>query len=223
MYSRTERVLGSDKLEKIKNSKVAILGVGGVGGYVAEMFCRIGVNNITLVDFDIIDVSNLNRQVVSLNSNIGFYKVEEFKKRLLDINPKINITICNLKIEKQNIQDFLNDKLDYVIDAIDDINAKLEIAKYCTQNNINIISSMGTGNRYKDIPQFEVIDIYKTSYDKLAKKFRSLLKENNISKYTVCYTKQPPEKTQALGSVVYYPLMCAGTITSFVVNKLIEK
>lgn len=222
MFSRTERVMGKNNLELLSNCNIAVLGVGGVGGYIAEMMVRLGVMNITIVDFDVIDVSNLNRQIVALNSNIGCYKVEELKKRLLDINPNCKVLACNEKLTKDNVPSLLNQNFNFVIDAIDDIFAKVEIAKFCTQNNINIISSMGTGNRYKQIPQFEVTDVFKTSYDKLAKKFRKLLKEQNITSLTVCYTKQPPEETKALGSVVYYPLMCAGTIVSFVINKLLN-
>lgn len=222
MYSRTEIVMGSENLQKIKQSSVAVLGVGGVGGYVAEMLARTGVMNITLVDFDKIDVSNLNRQIIATTKNIGKFKVEEFKNRLEDINPNCNVTIFNTKLTEITIPQIINNSFNFVIDCIDDISAKVDLAKFCTKNNINLISSMGTGNRYKDIPQFEVTDISKTSYDKLAKKLRKLLKDEGITKLTVCYTKQPPEKTESLGSVVYYPLMCAGAITSFVINKIIN-
>ncbi len=221
MYSRIERIIGEEKLEKIKKSSVAVIGVGGVGGYIAEMLVRTGVQNITLVDFDKIDVSNINRQIIATTKNIGKYKVEEFKKRLLDINPKLNLTTYNLKITKQEIPKVIDLSLDFVIDAIDDIPAKVELIKYCVKNNINIISSMGTGNRYKT-PQFEITDISKTSYDKLAKKLRKLLKDEGINNLPVCYTKEPVEVTDSLGSVVYYPLMCAGTITSYVINKILE-
>lgn len=223
MYSRIERVIGKQKLEKLKNSKIAVLGVGGVGGYIAEMLVRSGVNNITIVDYDKIDISNLNRQIVALNNNIGCYKVEELKKRLLNINPNCNVVDIKQKLTEDSIRKIINTSFNFVIDAIDDILAKVEIAKFCTKNKVNLISSMGTGNRYRDIPCFEIADISKTSYDKLAKKMRKLLKEQNIHNLTVCYTKQPPEETTSLGSVVYYPLMCAGAITSYVVNKILDE
>ena len=222
MNSRTERIIGKEKLNKILNSNIAILGVGGVGGYVVEMLARTGVNNLTIVDFDKIDVSNLNRQIISLQSNIGHYKTTALKNRILDINPNCQIKEKNIKISKENIKEILNEKYDFVIDAIDDVNAKIAIAKYCEDNNIKLISSMGTGNRYKEIPNFEVCDISKTSYDKLAKKIRKMLKEENVKNLTVVYSKQPCEQTDQLGSIVYYPLMCAGTIVSYVVNKIIE-
>lgn len=222
MQSKTQIVIGSENVEKLKNSNIAILGVGGVGGYVAEMIARLGVENITIVDFDKISVSNLNRQIIALNSTIGKYKVEVLKSRILDINPKCNVVEVNSKISSQNVDKILNNNFDYVVDCIDDIPAKIAVIKYCKENKLKIVSSMGTGNRYK-MPHFEVGDISKTSYDKLAKKLRKLLKDEGITSLDVIYTKEEIEKTEALGSVVYYPLMCAGTIVSFVVNKIIEK
>ena len=176
MQSRTSIVIGKENVEKLKNSKIAVLGVGGVGGYVVEMLARLGVENLTIVDFDTISVSNLNRQIIALNSNINLFKVDCFKQRLTDINPNIKVEAINQKICKENIDEILNKNFDYVIDAIDDIPAKVFVAKYCFENNIKIVSSMGTGNRYK-MPVFEVCDISKTSYDKLAKEF---LKKNKI-------------------------------------------
>ena len=221
MFSRTERVIGKDKLQKIKSSKIAILGLGGVGGYVAEMFARLGVENLTIVDCDKIEVSNLNRQIIALNSTLNCYKTTAFKNRILDINPNCRIVEKNIKISSQNTAEILSEKYDFVVDAIDDIPAKIAVVKFCQQNNIKLISSMGTGNRYK-LPQFEVCDISKTSYDKLAKKLRKLLKDEGVEHLTVVYTKEPCEKTEGLGSMVYYPLMCAGTIVSHVTNEIIK-
>lgn len=222
MQSRTSRVIGEENVKKLSNSNIAVLGVGGVGGYVVEMFARLGVKNLTIVDFDTISVSNLNRQIIALKSNINCLKVEEFKNRILNINPDCSVAAVAKKITKENVGEILNKKFDFVIDAIDDIPAKIEVAKYCQENNIKLISSMGTGNRYK-MPKFEVSDITKTSYDKLAKKLRKLLKEQGVENLTVVYTKEEAEKTEGLGSVVYYPLMCAGTIVSYVTNCLIER
>ncbi len=222
MQSRTSRVIGEENVKKLSNSNIAVLGVGGVGGYVVEMFARLGVKNLTIVDFDTISISNLNRQIIALKSNINCLKVEEFKKRILNINPDCCVEAVAKKITKENVEEILNKPFDFVIDAIDDIPAKIEVAKHCQENNIKLISSMGTGNRYK-MPKFEVSDITKTSYDKLAKKLRKLLKEQGVENLTVVYTKEEAEKTEGLGSVVYYPLMCAGTIVSYVTNCLIEK
>lgn len=222
MFSRTIRVIGKDNFKKLQNATVAVLGVGGVGGYVSEMLCRMGIENLTLVDFDSIDISNLNRQIIATTQNIGKLKVEEFKKRLLSINPNCKVTIYNTKLDNVTIPQIINCNYNFVADCIDDISAKVCLAKFCTENKINIVSSMGTGNRYRGNPQFEITDISKTSYDKLAKKLRKLLKDEGITHLPVCYTKNPPEKTEDLGSVVYYPLMCAGVITSYIVNKILE-
>lgn len=222
MYTRTELVIGEENLQKIKNSNILIFGVGGVGGFVVEMLVRLGVEKITIVDFDQVDKTNLNRQIIALNSNIGKNKVDLFYDRAKQINEKCQIIkICN-KLTKDNIESFFTTKFTYVIDCIDDVNAKVFLAKFCFENNIKLISSMGTGNRFRGNPQFEVEDIFKTSYDKLAKKIREMLKKENVKKLTVVYTKQPPEKTKGLGSVVYYPLICAGTIVSFVTNEILK-
>lgn len=221
MDSRTERVIGKENLEKIINSNIAVLGLGGVGGYVVEMLVRMGVSKITIVDCDNVDISNLNRQIIALNSTLNCAKTTAFKNRITDINPKCNVVEKNIKLDKENIAEILTEKYTFVIDAIDDIPAKISVAKYCKDKGLNLISSMGTGNRYK-MPKFEVADISKTSYDKLAKKLRKMLKDEGIENLKVVYTKEPCEKTEQLGSVVYYPLMCAGTITSYVINKIIE-
>lgn len=222
MTSKTELVIGKENMQKLKNSNILVLGVGGVGGYVAEMFVRVGVEKLTIVDFDKVDKTNINRQTIAYLSTVGKNKVEVFEKKAKDINANCRLVSYLCRISGDNLNQIFNDKFDYVVDAIDDIKAKVEIAKYCYKNSINLISSMGTGNRYKGIPQFEVCDIYKTSYDKLAKKLRKLLKDEGVESLQVVYTKQQPQKTEALGSVVYYPLMCAGTIVSFVTNKILE-
>lgn len=221
MFSRTNRVIGEEKLNKIMSSHMAVLGVGGVGGYVVEMLTRLGVGKLTIIDFDKIDISNLNRQIIATNNNLNCYKTTEFVKRIKSINPNCEVVEKTQKITAENISELLNEKYDYVIDAIDDINAKVGVAKFCNDNNLKLVSSMGTGNRYK-MPQFEVTDISKTSYDKLAKKLRKLLKDKGVEKLNVVYTKEPSEQTESLGSVVYYPLMCAGTIVSFVTNEILK-
>ena len=221
MFSRTTRVIGEENLTKIKNSNIAVLGVGGVGGYVVEMLVRLGVEKLTLVDFDKVDLSNFNRQLIATNETVNMLKVEAFKNRILKINKTCLVTVKPEKISSENISKILNEKYDYIIDAIDDLKAKVEIAKFCQKNNLKLISSMGTGSRYK-MPNFEVADISKTSYDKLAKKLRKMLKDEGVEKLTVVYTKEPIEPTTNLGSIVYYPLMCAGVITSFVTNEIIK-
>ena len=222
MDDRTKLVIGED-YSKIKNCHIAVLGVGGVGGYVVEMLARLGVEKLTVVDFDIFDKTNLNRQILALNTTIGRQKCFVAKERIAQINPKCNVYAVNEKINRENISTILCERYDYVIDAIDDIPAKIEVIKFCKQNDIPLVCAMGTGNRSK-FPNFQVENLWKTSYDGLARKLRTELKKIGIdSAVDVCYTKEPTEKTGALGSVVYYPLMCAGVMVSFVVNKILEK
>ena len=221
MFSRTERVIGAKNLQKIKNLNIAVLGVGGVGGYVVEMLCRLGVEKLTIVDFDKVDISNINRQIIATNSTVGMFKTDAFLERIKDINSTCHVVAKNTKICAENIANILCDSYDYVIDCIDDIKAKIEVVKHCKKQNYNLICSMGTGNRYKQ-PKFEVADISKTSYDKLAKKMRKLLKDEGITSLEVVFTKEQPESTVDLGSVVQYPLMCAGTIVGYVVEKVLQ-
>lgn len=220
--NRTELVIGKN-IDKIKSSHIALLGVGGVGGFVFEMLLRLGVSKITIVDFDNFEKSNLNRQILALTNTVGQSKVEVAKERAKNINKDIKVISKNIKIDESNIHEVLNEKYDYVIDAIDDVKAKVAVILYCSQKGIPLITSMGTGNRYK-IPQFEVANIFKTSNDGLARKIRSELRKANFKGQVDCvYTKEIPEKTKGLGSVVYYPLMCAGVIVSFITNKIIGK
>jgi tRNA threonylcarbamoyladenosine dehydratase len=219
---RTRLILG-EGYDKIKNAKIAVLGAGGVGGYVIEMLARLGVGEIFVVDFDKFDETNLNRQILSLTTNIGQKKCDVAKERILKINPNCKVTAICKKIARDTVGEILNNRFDYVVDAIDDIKAKVEVIKFCHEKEIPLLCAMGTGNRAK-MPQFMVENIWKTSYDGLARKLRNeLKKENFTASVDVCYTKEQPEKTSALGSVVYYPLMCAGVMVSFISNRLLEK
>ena len=222
MEDRTKMVVGED-YPKIKNSHIAVLGVGGVGGYVVEMLARLRVGKLTVVDFDIFDQTNLNRQILALTTTLGKQKCFVAKERIAQINPNCEVLAINEKINRENISTILSDKYDYVIDAIDDISAKIEVIKFCKQKNIPLLCAMGTGNRAR-IPYFQVENLWKTSYDGLARKLRSELKKEGIdSAIDVCYTKESTEKTGALGSVVYYPLMCAGVMVSYVINRILER
>ena len=159
MFSRTELLIG-DKINLLKKSNIIIFGIGGVGGYVAEMLVRSGIENITLVDFDVVDLTNLNRQIIALQSAIGKFKVDVMKDRILDINNKCNVKVFNEKLTSENIENFNLLDYDYIIDAIDMIQSKVALIDYAYRHNLKIISAMGAGNRY-DIPEFKVVDIYK--------------------------------------------------------------
>ena len=220
--NRFELQVGKEAINKLNNFHIALFGLGGVGSFCAEILARSGVGQLSVIDKDKIDLTNINRQIFALQSTINQDKVQVCKERLLDINPNIKVNCHQIDFCHQT--DALDFKeFDYVIDAIDDVKAKVAVILYCSQKGIPLITSMGTGNRYK-IPQFEVEDIFKTSNDGLARKIRSELRKANFKGQVDCvYTKEIPEKTKRLGSVVYYPLMCAGVIVSFITNKIIEK
>lgn len=221
MTERTQLVIKD--MSKIESANILLLGVGGVGGYVLEMLTRLGVKKITVVDCDKFDETNLNRQILATTNTLGRKKAEVAKERAISINPEIQVTSLCEKITKDNTSSIISQNFDYVIDAIDDVSAKVAVIKYCKEQGISLISAMGTGNRFS-MPQFVVSDLFKTSYDGLCRKMRTELKKVGTNNgVDVVYTKEQPEKTSTLGSVVYYPLMCAGTIVSFVTNNLLKK
>lgn len=222
MLDRTEIILQASGIQKLQNSKIIVFGVGGVGGYVCEMLSRTGVGSITIVDFDVVSDSNLNRQIIALNSTLGKLKVDVMKQRILDINPKCNILALNTKLLPENIQQFNLKSYDYVVDCIDMVTSKIALIKYCHDNDINIISSMGTGNK-NGIPHFKVCDLFETKYDKLAKILRHELKKQNILSHMVVCTDEPPLKCgQVVGSLVYYPAMSGCVLSAYIINNLVK-
>ena len=219
---RTKILLGEDGLENLAKSKVIIFGVGGVGGYVTEMLARTGVGNLTLVDFDVVSESNLNRQIIALNSTIGVEKVVVMRNRIKDINPKCNVEIKIEKVLPENIESFNLSSYDYVIDCIDMVKSKIALIDYCAKHNIKIVSSMGAGNKC-GIPHFKVCDLFETKYDGLARVLRRELKKLSVEKSTVVCTDEQSIPSTTVGSVVYYPAMCGCVVASFVVNELSKK
>ncbi len=189
-FSRTRMLIGERGLEILKNVKIIIFGVGGVGSFVAESLARCGVGNIFLVDKDNIDITNLNRQIHATHKTIGLAKVDVMKERILDINP-----CCNVVTYKQffipDSDDLFDEKFDYVIDCVDTVTAKIEIIVRAKKMNVSVISSMGTGNKL-DPTKFEVSDIYKTEVCPLAKVMRKELKLRGIRNLKVVYSKENP-------------------------------
>ena len=175
--SRTELLIGSENLKKIESKHVTIVGVGGVGGYVALMLARAGVKRFKLIDYDKISSSNINRQVVATTSSIGLNKVDIMKEIILSINDEAEVAVINDKLSENNVSKYISNT-DVVIDAIDCVVDKVALIIYCKKNNLNIISAMGAGNRF-DVPNFYLTDIYKTHDDGLAKVVRKKLRENN--------------------------------------------
>lgn len=219
---RTELLIGADKLQKLKDSKVIVFGLGGVGGYVAEMLVRSGIGSLTIVDFDTVDVTNINRQIIALHSTMGKSKTDLFKARLLDINPDLKLTAIDKKVCKENVSDFDLSQYDYVVDAIDIVTDKIELIKECHRLNIKSVSAMGAGNRYS-VPTFTCCDIFKTHNDGLAKILRKRLKEEGVTSHNVVFTSQDSVSNgRVVGSIAYYPAMCGCVLASVVINDLIK-
>ena len=224
IFSRFTMMLDEKQTNNLFNSSVIVFGVGGVGGAVANMLVRSGIHNIAVVDFDKIDITNINRQLIADTTNIGMLKVDEIEKQLTKCNPNLNIEKYPLKLDEDTINCVDFKKYNYIVDCIDDINAKKLLIKKAKELNIPILCAMGAGNRYKDIPHFEISDISKTSYDKIAKILRKFCSQERIKKLTVCYTKQIPMKFDCniIGSVVYYPVNMASVICAKVINDIIK-
>lgn len=195
-FERTASLLGTGGLTKLKNSKVAVFGLGGVGSYTAEALARSGIGTIYLIDKDTVDITNCNRQLCALDSTIGKFKTEVIKERLIDINPEIQIEIFNIFFlpgTEPGIKDKIFSGCNYIADAVDTVSAKLEIAKEAERRQIPLISAMGCGNKF-DATAFRIADISKTSVCPLAKVMRRELKKSGISGYTVVYSTEPPSK-----------------------------
>ena len=221
MFERFINLVNEDNFKKIEKLNILIIGVGGVGSYAFMSLVRSGIKNITIIDNDIIDKTNINRQIMANNKTIGKKKVKVLKKEAKKINQKTNITIIDDLLNQNNI-DLINTSFDYVIDACDNINAKIEIIKRCHKLNIKFISAMATCNK-TDSNLFKICDIRKTSYDPLAKKIRKILKENNIKKEVLCISSpQIPIKTNKLGSNSYIPSSVGLKLTEYIINKEIN-
>lgn len=223
IFEREIKLLGIERFEKLQNSNILVVGLGGVGGYVCEMLVRCGVGNLTIADFDTVSTSNINRQIVALHSTVGIYKTDAFKTRLKDINPNLNLTLINQKISSENLDLILKNKFDFVVDAIDTFENKIDLICACKKLNLNIISAMGAGNRV-DIPQYVVCDIYKTTNDGLAKKVRKELRKRGIDSLTVvCSTHPAISVNSGVGSIAYQPSVCGIMIASYIINQIIKE
>ncbi len=193
-YTRTAFVLGEDAIEKLENARVAIFGVGGVGGYVCESLARSGVGSIDIFDKDVVSLSNINRQIIALHSTVGRSKVEVMKERILDINPDCTVIAHEVFYLPENADEYDLAKYDYIVDAVDTVSAKLEIISRAKALGINIISAMGAGNK-TDPTQFKVADIQKTEGCSLARVMRRELKKRGINKLKVVYSPEEPVKS----------------------------
>ena len=223
MFERVIDFLGEDNLNKIKNTTVLIVGLGGVGGYALETLVRSGIESLILIDYDKVDNSNLNRQIITNKSNIGLYKVDVAKDRVLSINPDCNVTILKEFLNKDNIKILDKDNIDYIVDACDTLDAKKLLIDYSIEHNIDIISSMGTANKIEPT-KLEVLDIRKTSYDPLAKKLRRYVLDKKINKkIMVVSSTEVPIRRDKLSSLVFVPATSGILCANYIIKKIVDK
>lgn len=223
IFSRTLALLGEKAVEKLKGSRAAVFGLGGVGSYVTEGLVRAGVGALLLVDGDVIDPSNINRQLYALHSTIGQAKTEVAKARCLDINGGCEIDARKALVTPDNIFDFPLEKCDYVVDAVDDVRAKKALILRCKQLNVPIISSMGTGNK-TDPSRLKITDIYKTSVCPLARVMRHDLRQLGVSDLKVLYSDEIPSVScHPPASISFVPSVAGLMISGEVVRNLIKE
>ena len=224
MFERVIKLIGEDNFKKITNTTVAVVGIGGVGVYAVEALIRSGISKIIIVDYDTIEISNLNRQIIADQKHLGFFKVDEMERRILNINSNCKvIKICD-KLSLDNIDNLFKYSFDYLIDACDTINVKQELIKKCLDKDIKIISCMGTGNKL-DPSKLEITDIKKTSYDPIAKKIRRYLSANHINKKVpVVYSNEQNNKFEgSIPSMVFVPATAGLLCANYVIRNIIEK
>lgn len=226
-FSRSAMIIGEEALKKLASCRVALFGIGGVGGFALEALARCGVGEFDIIDNDTVSITNINRQIIALHSTIGRYKVDVAKERVLSINPIAKVNAYKTFYLPENAAEFDFSNYDYVIDCVDTVTAKLEIVQNAKRANVPVISSMGTGNKL-DPTCFEVCDIYKTSVCPLAKVMRRELKKRNINSLKVVYSKEEPIKPPSSpdasgrtpGSISFVPSVAGIIIASEVIKDL---
>lgn len=226
-FSRTELLIGKEAIQKLNKAKVAVFGIGGVGSFVVEGLVRAGIGNFVLVDKDNVDITNLNRQLIATTKTLGKSKVEVEKERIQEINPNVNIKVYQ-EFFMPETDGILDDSIDYIVDCIDTVTAKIELAVRANNMNIPIISSMGTGNKL-DPTRFEVADIYNTVVCPLAKVMRKELRSRGVEKLKVVYSKEEPiklifenEEERVPGSIAFVPSVAGLIIAGEVIKDLIK-
>ena len=226
IFSRTENLIGKDAVSILKKCKVAVFGIGGVGGQVADALIRAGVGSIDIVDNDTVSPSNINRQIIATHSTIGKNKTDVMKQRLSDINPQASINTHNVFFTPENSHSFDFSKYDYIVDAVDTVTSKIELVIKANMADVPIISCMGTGNKL-DPTRFEIADIYKTSVCPLAKVMRYELKKRGIKKLKVLYSKEEPIKNEnssrTPASISFVPAVAGLIIAGEVIKDIIKK
>jgi tRNA A37 threonylcarbamoyladenosine dehydratase len=205
MFERLELLLGKDNINKLNNTKVLVIGLGGVGGILTETLVRNGIKDITIIDNDIVDITNKNRQIIALDSCLGKKKTDVMKGRLLDINKDCKVKVISDFIDINNIDLLFDEPVDYVIDACDTVNSKILIIEECLKRKIKVLSSMGMGKK-TNLSKLKIMDIRKTSYDKLAKVIRKKLRDDGINEKVMVLSsdEEPIDTKDNIGS--YSPL-----------------
>lgn len=223
-FSRTVRVIGQDKMNLIKNSSVIVFGLGGVGSAAAEALARAGVGTIGIVDKDVVDITNINRQLIATDKTVGLKKTDAVEERLLTINPEIIIQKYDLFYLPETADSIDLSQYDFILDCIDNVTAKIELTVRAKEMGVNIISSMGTGNKLHP-EMLEIADISKTSVCPLARVMRRELKKRGVNKLPVIYSKEEPVKTDSSvpGSVSFTPPVAGYLMSSFVINSIIKE
>ena len=220
MFSRTEKLIGTENVQKLKNAKVIVFGAGGVGSYAVEALVRAGIGNVTVVDNDSVSVSNINRQLIALHSTVRRLKTDVIKERMLDINPSLNIEVLPIFYDENSQIDLKN--FDFVVDCIDSVNSKIHLIKTAKETGVKIISALGTGN--KICPEMlEISDIKNTSYCPLARKVRTLLKKEGIFDLPCVYSKEEAKKCEGSpASISFVPSTAGLLMASYVIRELIK-
>lgn len=231
-FSRTELLLGKEAMEKLGQCRVAVFGIGGVGGHVCEALARSGVGAFDLIDNDKVCLSNINRQIIATRRTVGEYKTEVMKERILEINPEADVRIHNCFFLPENADEFSFEEYDYIVDAVDTVTAKIELVMKANEKGVPIISSMGAGNKL-DGSQFKVADIYKTKVCPLAKVMRRELKKRGVKKLKVVYSEEIPltpieqisdgSRRQIPGSVAFVPSVAGLIMAGEVVKDIVKK
>ena len=222
MFDRTISLIGEINFKKIQEKTILVVGIGGVGGYATESLVRTGIKNIILIDHDTIDISNINRQIISTNKNIGNVKVEEFKKRILDINPDCNVITHKLFLDRTNYNLLDNYKIDYIIDCCDSVDTKKLLIDYSLEKDIKLISSMGTANKL-DPTKLQIVDIRKTSYDPLAKILRKYVNDKKINKKIIVVSStEEPIKNKNLSTMIFVPATAGLLCSQYVIKDIIN-
>ena len=223
MFERLELLIGKDNVNKLNNTKVLVIGLGGVGGILTETLVRNGIKDITIIDNDIVDITNKNRQIIALDSTVGKNKADVMKERLLDINKDCNITVISEFIDSNNIDLLFNNPVDYVVDACDTVSTKILLIEECLKRNIKILSSMGMGKK-TNLSKLKIMDIRKTSYDKIAKVVRKKLRDDGINEKIMVLSsdEEPIDTKENIGS--YSPLTSAAGLlmADYVIKDIIK-